>query len=147
MPKRTSPCLSIRLIDNVIHWTKAHQGNLTDQFKKTAASPSKVKSVTTALPSRKKSPPTAGSSARASGAECLGKFRSQNHFLKAKVRVMKRAPREKRPFCFHKTRNNSRFGRKQIIITGGVRTSGTVHDVFPALDLSLLAVGGCLLTI
>lgn len=116
MRKRTSPCLSIRLIDNVIHWIKAHQGNLTDQFKKTAAKLSKVKSVTTALPSRKKSPPTAGNSARASGAECLGKFRSQKYFLKAKVKVVKQAPREKRPFRFHRTRNHSRFGRRQIKI-------------------------------
>ncbi len=53
-----------------ICWTESHQGSLTDQFKKTAARPNKVKSVTTALPSRKNSPPTAGNSARASGAEC-----------------------------------------------------------------------------
>lgn len=48
----------------------AHHGNLTDQFRKTAARPSKDKSVTIALPLLKKSPPTAGSKANASGTEC-----------------------------------------------------------------------------
>ncbi len=47
-----------------------HHGILTDQFKNTAASPSSVTSVTTALPSLNNNPPTAGRRAKASGAEC-----------------------------------------------------------------------------
>ena len=48
----------------------AYQGSLTDQLRKTAAIPSKVRSVTTALPFLKSNPPRAGNKARASGAEC-----------------------------------------------------------------------------
>lgn len=47
-----------------------YQGNLTDQFRKTAANPNSVASVMTAPPLWKSRPPTAGSNARASGAEC-----------------------------------------------------------------------------
>ena len=48
----------------------AYQGSLTDQLRKTAAIPSKVRSVTTALPFLKSKPPRAGNNARPSGAEC-----------------------------------------------------------------------------
>ena len=49
-------------------WTD--HGSRTDQFKKMAASPSNVTSVTMALPLVKIIPPRAGSRANASGDEC-----------------------------------------------------------------------------
>jgi hypothetical protein len=49
---------------------EAYHGSLTDQLRKIAARASKVMSVITALPSLKRSPPTAGSSAKPSGIEC-----------------------------------------------------------------------------
>ena len=47
-----------------------YHGSLTDQLRKTAAKASRVISVITALPLWKKSPPTAGRSAKPSGMEC-----------------------------------------------------------------------------
>ena len=55
---------------------KTHQGNLTLQFKNTAASPSSRISLTTALPSRNINPPSAGSSANTRGSECHAEIAS-----------------------------------------------------------------------
>lgn len=50
MLKCTSACLAISVKGKDIYSTETHQGSRTDQFKNTAARPSRVKSVTTALP-------------------------------------------------------------------------------------------------
>lgn len=50
MLRCTSACLAVSLNHKDSCLTGTHQGSLTDQFKNTAARPSRVKSVTTALP-------------------------------------------------------------------------------------------------
>ena len=65
----TSPYQPVRVV-LCFSRANAYQGNLIDQLRNTAASPSKVRSVTTALPSLKNNPPIAGSKARPRGIEC-----------------------------------------------------------------------------
>ena len=67
----TSPCeclvINLKIALKSI-WV--YHGSLTDQLRKIAAIPSKVRSVMTALPFWKSNPPIAGSNASARGAEC-----------------------------------------------------------------------------
>lgn len=74
-----------------------YHGSLTDQFRKMAAITSKVTSVTTALPSLKKRPATAGNSAKPRGKDCQGDSSGvATRSLRAGTRGKKRSSVEER---------------------------------------------------
>ena len=68
-PSDTSPYKPIGRV-SCYSRADAYQGILMDQLRNTAASPSNVRSVTTALPSLKNNPPIAGNNAKPRGIEC-----------------------------------------------------------------------------